>query len=89
MHITFKNKWQSTVLTLGLLLFATCFAQARKQSVDYVNPFLGTTVLTNSADLGYVRSLANLERPGRTRRDRALCDGSGSSDHYLRQRQRL
>jgi hypothetical protein len=40
MRLTFKNKWQSTVLTLGLHLFATCFAQAQKQPVDYVNPFL-------------------------------------------------
>ena len=42
------------ILSLGLTLFATCAAQAQKQPADYVNPFLGTTVLTNSADLGYV-----------------------------------
>ncbi len=44
------------LISLGLLLFATCIARAQKQPVDYVNPFLGTTVLTNSADLGYVAS---------------------------------
>ncbi len=43
-------------LSLGLMLFATCLAQAQKQPVDYANPFLGTTVLTNSVELGYVPS---------------------------------
>ena len=69
MRLTFKNKWQSTVLTLGLQLFATCFAQAQKQPVDYVNPFLGTTVLTNSAELGYVapwRTWNGLDAPAAT-----------------------
>jgi predicted alpha-1,2-mannosidase len=44
------------ILSFGLTLLAACFAQAQKQPADYVNPFLGTTVLTNSADLGYVPS---------------------------------
>jgi predicted alpha-1,2-mannosidase len=42
------------VLALSLLLAAACGVKAQKRPVDYVNPFLGTTVLTNSADLGYV-----------------------------------
>lgn len=44
------------IISLGLMLSAAGYAQARKQPVDYVNPFLGTTVLTNSAELGYVAS---------------------------------
>jgi putative alpha-1,2-mannosidase len=57
------------ILSLGLLLFATCFAQAKKQPVDYVNPFVGTTVLTNSAELGYVapwRTWNGLNAPAAT-----------------------
>ncbi len=58
-----------SILSLGLVLFATCFAHAQKQPVDYVNPFLGTTVLTNSADLGYVphwRTWNGLNAPAAT-----------------------
>ncbi len=57
------------ILSLGLMLFATCAAQTQKQPVDYVNPFLGTTVLTNSADLGYVppwRTWNGLNAPAAT-----------------------
>ncbi len=57
------------ILSLSLMLFATCFAQAKKQPVDYVNPFLGTTALTNSADLGYVppwRTWNGLNAPAAT-----------------------
>ncbi len=57
------------ILLFGMLLFATCFAQARKQPVDYVNPFLGTTALTNSAELGYVapwRTWNGLDAPAAT-----------------------
>ncbi len=57
------------ILSLGFLLFATYFAQAKKQPVDYANPFLGTTVLTNSADLGYVppwRTWNGLNAPSAT-----------------------
>jgi predicted alpha-1,2-mannosidase len=57
------------ILSLGLMLLATCFAQAHKQPVDYANPLLGTTVLTNSADLGYVppwRTWNGLNAPAAT-----------------------
>ena len=56
-------------LSLGLMLFASCFAQAQKQPVDYANPFLGTTVLTDSAELGYVphwRTWNGLDSPAAT-----------------------
>jgi predicted alpha-1,2-mannosidase len=56
-------------LSLGLMQFATLFAQAQKQPVDYVNPFFGTTVLTNSTDLGYVppwRTWNGLDAPAAT-----------------------
>ena len=58
-----------TCLSLGLLLLAVSFAHAKKQPVDYANPFLGTTVLTNSADLGYVppwRTWNGLDSPAAT-----------------------
>ncbi len=41
------------VVSLGLLLFGTCFSQAEKQPVDCVNPFLGTATLWDKEDIGY------------------------------------
>ena len=58
-----------SIFSFGLMLFAACSAQAQKQPVDYVNPFLGTTVLTDSADLGYVstfRTWNGLNAPAAT-----------------------
>ncbi len=37
----------------GVMLPAFCFSQAKLTLTKYVNPFIGTTVLTDSADLGY------------------------------------
>jgi predicted alpha-1,2-mannosidase len=51
------------------MLLGACFTQAQEQPVDYVNPFLGTTVLTNSVDLGYVppwRTWNGLDAPAAT-----------------------
>lgn len=56
-------------LFFSLILFVTYLSQAQKQPVDYVNPFLGTTVLTNSAELGYVapwRTWNGLNAPAAT-----------------------
>lgn len=60
------------ILSLGLMLFATgCsqFGQTNQAAKNYVNPFVGTTVLTNSADLGYVppwRTWNGLNAPSAT-----------------------
>lgn len=40
-------------LTIFLFLFATSYLIAQKQLTDYVNPFLGTATLWDSADIGY------------------------------------
>lgn len=42
-------KW----FTVGLVCLAGTIAQAEKQLVDYVNPFLGTATLWDSKDIGY------------------------------------
>ncbi len=42
------------IVSLALLLVTSCSVYAQKRPVDYVNPFVGTTALTSSADLGYV-----------------------------------
>ncbi|HEX4792471.1 MAG TPA: GH92 family glycosyl hydrolase [Humisphaera sp.] len=52
-----------------MLLLSTSIAGAQRQPVDYVNPFLGTTVLTDSKDLGYVppwRTWNGLNSPAAT-----------------------
>jgi predicted alpha-1,2-mannosidase len=57
------------IFSLALLLLATFGALAQNRPVDYVNPFVGTTVLTNSADLGYVppwRTWNGLNAPSAT-----------------------
>ena len=40
-------------VSIALFLVATTFSQAQKQPVDYANPFVGTTTLWNSSDIGY------------------------------------
>src|SRR5580700_5965933 len=55
--------------TMALILFLTAAGslKAQKQLVDYVNPFLGTAPLTNSADIGFTppwRVWAGLVFPG-------------------------
>ena len=79
------------IISLGVLLVATCLAHAQKRPVDYVNPFVGTTVLTNPADLGYVppwRTWNGLNAPaatvpfGMVKADPITTYGSGSGYEY-------
>ena len=41
------------LIAVGLVCVAGAIAQAEKQNVDYVNPFLGTATLWDSKDIGY------------------------------------
>jgi putative alpha-1,2-mannosidase len=38
---------------IALLLFVATFTQAQKRPSDYANPFVGTTTLWDSTDIGY------------------------------------
>ena len=40
-------------IPMAVLLFVTTWGQAQKKFTDYVNPFLGTTTLWDSVDIGY------------------------------------
>ena len=59
------------VVAAVMMLVTSCsqFTQTNRAATNYVNPFLGTTVLTNSADLGYVppwRTWNGLDAPAAT-----------------------
>jgi putative alpha-1,2-mannosidase len=40
-------------IPMAVLLFVTTWLQAQEKFTDYVNPFLGTTTLWDSVDIGY------------------------------------
>lgn len=48
-----NNHWWKFTLSISLLLLGALGLQAQKKLVDYVNPFLGTAPLTDSAIIGY------------------------------------
>jgi putative alpha-1,2-mannosidase len=59
------------VIAVVIMLLTGCsqFGQTSHSTENYVNPFVGTTVLTNSADLGYVppwRTWNGLNAPAAT-----------------------
>ena len=59
------------VIAAVMMIVTSCsqFTQTNRAAKNYVNPFLGTTVLTNSADLGYVppwRTWNGLNAPAAT-----------------------
>jgi Glycosyl hydrolase family 92 N-terminal domain len=58
---------KQTIVAVVVFLAAACSLKAEKQLVTYVNPFLGTAPLTNSAEIGFKppwRVWAGLTFPG-------------------------